>query len=264
MSISNNGKRRKPPFVLSEGAGAFIVALMLLASGFSLIGSTPITAALAQEENNNTTVTATTPGNTTTITTLAASSDIELSQQPVYQEQVRDEGEIPINQTHIQLSFSGNGTLNVPDGTEPIRTTSRGSGIASMIGTFAGKEILTTEDGSESATVTFYEIVRFGEQQQGRGIAIAVFETNSTAMLAPLDGMILVGVDELPADGNSVVTLWEWQSGIPLSPTTATTGEPPLTNRTTTTNATDTSGIAAEDEGEQQATPTLPPTPLLE
>lgn len=117
-----------------------------------------------------------------------------------------------------------------------------------MIGTFAGKEILTTEDGSESATVTFYEIVRFGEQQ-GRGIAIAVFETNSTGMLAPLDCMILVGVDELPADRNSVVTLREWQSGIPLSPTTATTGEPPLTKGTTRTNATDTNGIALRVKG---------------
>ena len=60
---------------------------------------------------------------TTTTPSPASSSGIELSPQPVYQEQVRDEGEIPINQTHIQLSFSGNGTLNVPDGTEPIRTT---------------------------------------------------------------------------------------------------------------------------------------------
>jgi hypothetical protein len=181
---------------------------------------------------------------TTTTTPPASSSVIELSPQPVYQEQVRDEGEIPINQTHIQLFFSGNGTLNLPNGTEPIRTISRGSGIASMIGTFAGKEILTIEDGSESATVTFYEIVRFGEQQ-GRGIAIAVFETNSTSMLAPLDGMIMVGVDELPQEGNSTVTLWEWQSGIPL-PTTTTPEEPPLTN-TTTTNATATSGANATD-----------------
>lgn len=117
-----------------------------------------------------------------------------------------------------------------------------------MIGTFAGKEILTTEDGSKSTTVTFYEIVRFGEQQ-GRGISIAVFETNSTGMLAPLDGMIVVGVDELPADRNSVVTLREWQSGIPLSPTTATTGEPPLTKGTTRTNATDTNGIALRVKG---------------
>ena len=201
----------------------------------------------------------------------SSSSGIELSPEPVYQEQVRDEGETPINQTHIQLSFSGNGTLNLPNGTEPIRTISRGSGIASMIGTFAGKEILTTEDGSESATVTFYEIVRFGEQQ-GRGIATAVVETNSTGMLAPLDGMIMVGVDELPQEGNSTVTLWEWQSGIPL-PTAATTTpeEPPLMNTTTTTttNATTTAADAnatavSEEEQQQQQTTTTLPAPLLE
>src|SRR5215210_7781787 len=157
---------------------------------------------------------ATTTNNTITTITPTPSSGIELSPQTVYQEQVRDQGEIPINQTHIQLSFSGNGTLNLPNGTETIRTTSTGSGIVSMMGTFAGKEILTTEDGSENATVTFYEIVRFGEQE-GRGIAIATVHTNSTGILAPLDGMILIGVDELPSEANSMVTLWEWQSGIP-------------------------------------------------
>lgn len=201
-----------------------------------------------------------------TTTPSASSSGIELSPQPVYQEQVRDEGETPINQTHIQLSFSGNGILNLPNGTEPIRTTSTGNGIASMIGTFAGKEILTTEDGSESATATFYEIVRFGEQQ-GRGIAIAVFETNSTGRLAPLDGMIMVGEDELPPDGNSTITLWEWQSGIPLPSMSNTAGEPHLLNSTTTTsaNTTDTNAtVASEEEEQQQTTTTIPPTPLLE
>jgi len=50
MSIrNNNGKRRKPFFVLSRGTGVLIVALMLLAgSGFALnISITPMTAALA-------------------------------------------------------------------------------------------------------------------------------------------------------------------------------------------------------------------------
>jgi hypothetical protein len=201
-----------------------------------------------------------------TTTPPASPSGIELSPQPVYQEQVRDEGETPINQTHIQLSFSGNGTLNLPDGTEPIKTVSRGSGIASMTGTFAGKETLTTEDGTESAIVTFYEIVRFGDQQ-GRGVAMAVVETNSTGMLAPLNGMIMVGVDELPQEGNSTVTLWEWQSGIPLPSASNTAGESPLVNRTTTTNNTtadtDTTTAAPESEEQQQAT-TIPPTPLLE
>jgi hypothetical protein len=102
-------------------------------------------------------------------------------------------------------------------------------------------------------------------EQEGRGIAIAVFQTNSTGMLAPLDGMIMVGVDEFPPNGNSMITLWEWQSGIPLPPATTATAEPHLMN-TTTTNATN--GIAAEDEGEQQQqqqqqTTTIP-EPLLE
>src|SRR5215203_4444184 len=151
MSIRNNsGKRRKPFFVLNGGAGVFIVALMLLAgSGFALISSTtPMTAAFAQEENNTTTtVTATRPSNTTTTTTSAASSNIELSPQPIYQEHVRDVKETLINQTHAQLIVEGNGTLTLPNSTETVKTTSTGSGIVSIMGTFAGKVILTTEDG---------------------------------------------------------------------------------------------------------------------
>lgn len=65
-------------------------------------------------------------------------------------------------------------------------------------GTFAGKEILTTEFGRENATVTIYEIVRFNmETGNGIGIAMALFHTNSTELLAPVDGMILSGHGEL-------------------------------------------------------------------
>jgi hypothetical protein len=139
-----------------------------------------------------------------------------LSPGPVYQDRGKDEGQIPINQTDLQITFSGNGTLTLPNSTETITTTSTGSGIASMLDTFAGKVILTTEDGSENATLTAYEIVRFNmENGAGRGIAIAVAHTNSTGKLAPLDGMILVGQDEFPPDGTSFITFWEWQSGIP-------------------------------------------------
>ena len=43
-------------------------------------------------------------------------------------------------------------------------------------GTFAGKEILTTEDGSENATATIYEIIRFNmEAGNGTGVAIALY-----------------------------------------------------------------------------------------
>jgi hypothetical protein len=104
----------------------------------------------------------------------------------------------------------------LPNSTESIRTTSTGSGIVSIFSTFAGKEILTTEDGSENATAISYEIARSNKEQGiGKGIAIAVIHTNSTGRLAPLDGMILVGLEEFQPDGRALLTYWEWQSGIP-------------------------------------------------
>ena len=200
MSTSNNGKRRKPFFILGWYTGAFIVALTLLAGGLSSISPAEVTA---------------TPSNTT-ITTTLSSPVIELSSQPVYQEHVRDVSETLINQTHAQLVVEGNGTLTLPNSTESIRTTSTGSGIVSIFSTFAGKEILTTEDGSENATAISYEIARSNKEQGiGKGISIAVIHTNSTGRLAPLDGMILVGLEEFQPDGRALLTYWEWRSGVP-------------------------------------------------
>ena len=45
--------------------------------------------------------------------------------------------------------------------TETISITSTGSLLTSLDGTAAGKEVLTTEDGSESATAKFFGIARF-------------------------------------------------------------------------------------------------------
>lgn len=224
MSVRNdNGKRRKHFFVLIEGTGVFIVALMLLAGcGFTLnISIMPMTDALAQKgEDNITTVTATRPSNTTattTTTTSAASSNIDLSPQPIYQEHVKDVSETLINQTHAQLVVEGNGTLTLPNSTETIRTTSTGSGIVSIMSTFAGKEILTTEDGSENATAISFEIARSNKEQGiGKGISIAIIHTNSTGRLAPFDGMVLIGQEEFQPDGRALLTYWEWQSGIPF------------------------------------------------
>jgi hypothetical protein len=200
MSTTNNGKRRKPFFILGWCTGAFIVTFTLLAGGFSPISPATVTA---------------TPSNTTSTTTLS-SPGIELSSQPIYQEHVRDVSETLINQTHAQLIVEGNGTLTLPNSTESIRTTSTGNAIVSIISTFVGKEILTTEDGSENATATSYEIARSNKEEGiGKGIAIAIIHTNSTGRLAPLDGMILVGQEELQPDGRPLITFWEWQSGIP-------------------------------------------------
>src|ERR687897_632498 len=153
---------------------------------------------------------------TTSNTTTTYSSGIELSPKPIYQEHIRDVSETLINQTHAHLIVEGNGTLTLPNITEPVKTISTGSGIVSIIGSFAGQVILSTEDGSENATAISYEIARSNKEEGvGKGIAIAVIHTNSTGRLAPLDGMILVGLEEFQPDGRALLTYWEWQSGIP-------------------------------------------------
>ncbi len=224
--------------------------------------------------------TETTTTTTTTTTTMPVSlSGIELSPEPIYQERQIRESRTAINETHFQVAISGNGTLTLPNTTETISTTSTGSVLSALDGTATGKEVITTEDGSESAIATTYGIARL---EARRGIMIALVDTNSTGILAPLDGMILAGqIEYPPEETHSLITLWEWQSGVPL-PTTATTTpteKPPLTDTTTTTNATTTTTDTGEPtaaipeeggegEGEeqqqQQTTPTAPPNPLFE
>jgi hypothetical protein len=211
----------------------------------------------------------------TSNTTTTSASGIELSAEPVYQEEQITVSETPINETHIQSNVSGNGTINLPNSTETINNINNGSYIISLKdGSVFGKEVWSTEDETENVTTTFYSIIRLGmeeEQQTGEGIIIATVDTNSTGKLGPLDGMILAGKVEFRPDESRLITLWDWESGIPL-PTgnTTATEEPPqlqITNATTAadTNATATTAappeeevIAEEQQQQQQVTPTAP------
>jgi hypothetical protein len=278
MMLNLNKKNNR--YVITAAATLFTLAIMTVTA--SIMATTTPAAA------TTTTTTA------TTTTSPEEAGTIELSAQPVFQEQTRDVSENLINETHVETSFTGNGTLNLPNGTETINTASTGSILLSLMeGTAIGKEVITTEDGSESATAKFFGIARFNmEEGTGRGILVSLVNTNSTGILAPLDGMILAGHAEFDADGTSFTTLWEWQSGIPL-PTAITTTppleelpSPPMDDRTTNTttnattsdaadtNAATTTTAAPEEEvgaeGDeqqqpQQTTPTIPPpNPLFE
>src|SRR5215208_3592578 len=161
-----------------------------------------------------------------TTTVPASSSGIELSPEPVYQERQIRESRTAINETHFQVAISGNGTLSLPNTTDTISTTSTGSVLSALDGTATGKEVITTEDGSESATATTYGIARL----EARRVA----------------GQI----EYPPEETHSVITLWEWQSGIPLPTGSTTTMEVPPqmnTTKTMTANATTTTTTADSD-----------------
>jgi hypothetical protein len=97
------------------------------------------------------------------------------------------------------------------------------------------KETIRTENG-ETAAATVYEIVQFNPAApgEGKGIVIAVFHTNSTGRLAPLNGLILAGINEFYGNQTGLLTLWEWHSGIPLPPDTTMEESPSSPMNTTT------------------------------
>jgi hypothetical protein len=141
----------------------------------------------------------------------------------------------------------------------------KGTGIISFA-TSSGyaKETIRTENG-ETVTATAYEIVQFNNpaaapEGGGKGIVTAVFQTNSTGMLAPLNGVIALGIDEMSPSGESHVTLWRWESGIPLSTNTTTRTSTATSETDVTTAAGTTEG--REEQQQQQTTPTVPSMPL--
>jgi hypothetical protein len=147
--------------------------------------------------------------------------------------------ETTINQTHLSITYSGNGTLTLANNnmTETINTTSNGSVLVSLMTQFAqGKEIFRTKENSESATATFSEIVQVNPATGGenKAIVIAVIHTNSSGIFAPLNDMILAGIHEFQPNGNSVITLWRWESGILNSDVGPAQEESPMNTRTTT------------------------------
>jgi hypothetical protein len=181
--------------------------------------ATPLTAVEAQMGAAPTATTATiTISDNTTDTT---SSGIELSRQPVLQERTRAVSETQINYAHVSITYTGNGTLSLPNNNNNNNTatianfTSNGSALVSFITQSAqGTETIRTGNG-ETATMTFYEIVKFNPAtRDGKGIIIAEVQTSPTGTLASLNGMILAGIDDIQLNGESNVTLWEWESGI--------------------------------------------------
>ena len=212
--------------------------------------------------STTTLVSASTTSNTTTTTTTTTTSALELSPQPIWDEQATTTGRTPINETHSIVSFIGNGTMTVPDTGETINMTNNGTGLVSPVPGYTdtvsayGREHVFSED-SDTSAITFYEIIRYDPTTlQGKGIVIAVFDSNATGSLAPFNGMMVVGTHKEDPNTPATIILWEWEAGIVLPPlSTATTEEipPSIMNSTTTdASASKTNAMPATEKERQQ------------
>jgi hypothetical protein len=115
--------------------------------------------------------------------------------------------------------------MTVPATGEIINMTNNGYGIMYPIpidpATFSvsGREAVYSEEG-DTLVMTYHEFIRRDSANpDGKGIIIAVFDRNATGVLAPFNGMLMIGSHEEPLnDQKAIVTLWEWQSGMALLP----------------------------------------------
>jgi hypothetical protein len=143
------------------------------------------------------------------------SSTIELAEEPLAEGHYRIVSENSTGERQAQFSVEGNTTIVVPNATEMITTRDTGEGTFSFLpggsgGSPSGQLHMTTEDGSESVIVNFTEFIRF---DSSRGIGIAYFSTNSTGMLAPLNNITAVFLDEVQPNEDSIVRFFEWKNG---------------------------------------------------
>ncbi len=190
-----SSKTRSQIIIGTSIVGIFVALAIVVFSSFQ-----PAMASLANQ------------GNATRSMTLP------IADTPFYREHITVTGQNPINATHVEVSLSGNGTLTLPNSTGTIEVNSTGTALVNFDTTSViAQEFLTMEeDRSQNASATVYEITRHNvNARTEKGVVIAIFETNSTGQLAFLDGMIAVGQADVDAAGNTDITLWEFETGIP-------------------------------------------------
>ncbi len=199
-----NQKKRSP----------LAISLVLLVATFTAVGLGMAALLSTTQVISANASTIPTGGATETNETIVPASNnnnnaITLAEKPFLVEHGRTVAANPINQTHMQISLVGNGTITLPNSTETVTTKDTGNAIARLTPTgniVNGQIDIGTEDGSETATVFFTEI-----GQGGKGVGVAYFTTNSTEKLAFLNNMVAVIEDEIQPNGDTVITAWEWR-----------------------------------------------------
>lgn len=231
---------------------AILFAGILVASPFSAVAQEQ----QQQPQNTTTTTITASAGTTSTSSAAAPSAGIKLSPQPIYQESTPPGSVTPINQTHIAATHTGNGTLTLPNSNQTINVISNGTAIASLVTPSAIAKTTIRAANGETATITIYEIIQFSNPTEaplggGEGFKIFIFHTNSTGMLAPLNGVIAAGINNIQPNGESELTAWRWESGIPLPPPLLTNTTATSTSTSTATSETNVTTAGTTDSGEE-------------
>jgi hypothetical protein len=185
-------------------------AIIIASVTMLMMTTTTTTVVYAQTLPENMTATITTATNATTT---AAPTNLEFEEEPFAESRITPVSQNVINETQqVELVFEGSTTITtLPNTTETITTRDTGEGILTFIpggGVLHGQLQLTTEEGSESAIALFTEHFKEGSTT---AISLVQFIANSTGVLAPLNNMIAVTLDQEQPDGSVIVRYFEWE-----------------------------------------------------
>jgi hypothetical protein len=130
----------------------------------------------------------------------------------------------PINETYIEVLYSGNRILIPPNATGLINATEIGNFTINIqpngLSINQGQaDIMTERDGAaaaeeeeENATITFVLLTRTNPDGSGSGTGVTYFSTNSTGQLAFLDNTVAIAqVEYSPEEGINRFAEWEWK-----------------------------------------------------
>ena len=200
------------------------ISFLLLVAALSLASSTSLTSSATASlsiDNNGTTTgsgtsTATTNNMSNDTSLNVTTSTIELGEKPF--EVGRHRVVSLINETEQQkLTFEGSTIITLsPSSTEPITTRDEGEGILTFLpggGGILREEIhmnATQGGGSETATA---DITEYFVDESPTSISLVYFSTNSTGLLAALNNMVAVALDEQQANGDVISRGFEWKHG---------------------------------------------------
>jgi hypothetical protein len=153
------------------------------------------------------------PNDDAALNVITTTTNVELGEKPFAVGRYIPAIENVINETQqVQIALEGSTTITLPNSTETITTRDTGEGVITSLpggGIIRAQiQMSAEEDESESVTVdlTQYHL----DEIPTTAISLAYFSTNSTGMMAPLNNMIAVSLDEEQPNGDVISRFFEW------------------------------------------------------
>jgi hypothetical protein len=209
------------------GAAATIFTLAII-----FASTTTLVSASTTGSNNTTTTTMSVGGeeqeavSSTITTTTNNASNALLGRLFSYDEGEDVESNVnPVNETYIEVSYSGNRIILPPNSTDIINATEIGNVTINIqpngLSFNQGHAVIMTkgdaaagQEGDENANISFVLLTRTNPDGSGSGTSVTYFSTNSTGQLAFLDNLVAIGqVEYSPEEGINRFVEWEWKGG---------------------------------------------------